>query len=398
MKNNINKFIVLTSLNLAFFFFASCSEDITPSLTELVPGSLPAPVIVSIDPPQEALAGITKLTITGTNFSATKENNSVYFNGKPGAILSSTTTQLEVISAVVIADTVLIKVIVVGADQFSNNFIYKLKTAVSELYPFKQTLSEFPYAVTIDELENVYVSLSGKGTKKIDSLGNISDFSSGTTATTFFTSMTFASDNSIYAVKRIKGVYKVSENNSPIAFVSSAQGITENVNCIQYDKFRGVLWAGANNGAIFRIALDKVVKKFTNSGTVNALRVVENTIYAVTSDNNNELIWKIPIISSDSLGLPELYYNISSGIDSLIKVTDIVVAQDGDLYVGTDKTADPIYVIHPDLSFEIFYPGILNSAVYSLVWGNENFLYMANTVASINTTILKIDMQKLGSQ
>lgn len=390
--------MVVTSLNLAFFFFASCSDDITPSLTELVPGSLPAPVIVSIDPPQEALAGITKLTIIGSNFSAIKEKNSVYFNGKPGTVLSSTSTQLEVISAVAVSDSVLIKVAVVGAEQFSNNFMYKLKTAVSELYPFKQTLSEFPYAVTIDELENVYVSLSGKGTKKIDSLGNISDFASGTTATTFFTSMTFASDNSIYAVKRIKGVYKVSENASPIAFVSSAQGITENVNCIQYDKIRGVLWAGANNGAIFRITLDKVVKKFTNSGTVNALRVVENTIYAVTSDNNNELIWKIPIISSDSLGLPELYYNISSGIDSLIKVTDIVVAQDGDLYVGTDKTADPIYVIHPDLSFEIFYPGILNSAVYSLVWGNENFLYMSNMDGGGHKTILKIDMQKLGSQ
>ena len=45
MKKNINKFIALTSLSFAFFFIASCSEDITPSLTELVPGSLPAPVI-----------------------------------------------------------------------------------------------------------------------------------------------------------------------------------------------------------------------------------------------------------------------------------------------------------------------------------------------------------------
>ena len=55
-------------------------------------------------------------------------------------------------------------------------------------------------------------------------------------------------------------------------------------------------------------------------------------------------------------------------------------AQDGDLYIGTDKAADPIYVVHPDLTFEVFYPGILNSAVYSLVWGNDKYVYMTNTV------------------
>ena len=121
MKKNIKKIIVLTSLSLAFFFFASCTEDdITPSLTEIAPDPLAPPVIVSVDPPQEALAGITTLTITGNNFSATKENNSVYFNGLPGTVISSTSTQLEVVSAVVIADTVLVKVSVAGADQFSN--------------------------------------------------------------------------------------------------------------------------------------------------------------------------------------------------------------------------------------------------------------------------------------
>ena len=185
MKKNIKKIIVLTSLNLAFLFFASCSEDITPSLTEIAPDPLVAPVIVSIDPPQEALAGITKLIITGNNFSVTKENNSVYFNGKPGTVLTSTATQLEVMSAVVIADTVLVKVSVTGADQFSNTLVYKLKAAVTELYPFNPALSEFPYAITIDESENVYTSLSGKGTKKIDPQGNISDFATGTTATLF---------------------------------------------------------------------------------------------------------------------------------------------------------------------------------------------------------------------
>lgn len=398
MKKHINKLIVLTGLSLAFFFFASCSEDITPSLTEIAPDPLAPPVIVSVDPPLEALAGITKLTITGSNFSATKENNSVFFNGQPGTVINSTTTQLEVISAVVIADTVLVKVSVIGADQFSNTLIYKLKAAVTELYPFNPALSEFPYAITIDESENVYVSLSSKGTKKIDPQGNISDFATGTTATAFFTSMTFASDNSIYAVKRIKGVYKVSENAAPVAFISSAQGVTDNINSINFDKTRNVLWAGGSTGIIYRVTLDKSVKKYNINGNINSLKVVQNDLFIASTSDNKEIIWKVPIISVDSLGIPELYFDVSSKIDSVIKVIDIVAAQDGDLYIGTNKDADPIYVIHPNLSYEVFYPGILNSAVYSLVWGNDKYIYMTNAVNNVNKTILKIDMQKLGSQ
>ena len=396
MKKNINKFIALTSLSFAFFFFASCSEDITPSLTELVPGSLPAPVIDSIAPPLEALAGITKLTITGSNFSVIKEKNSVYFNGKPGIVLSSTTTQLEVVSAVVIADTVIVKVAVTGAEQFSNNLLYKLKTAVTELYKFANPPATFPYAVTIDELENLYVSVSGEGTKKIDPQGNLSDYSlPGTTATVFFTSMAFV-DNSLYAVNRKKGVYKVSENTNPAVFVAS--GISEFVNCINYDKSRGVLWAGANNGTIFRITLGKDVKKFNAGGNFNAIKIAQNTIYAAATYDSSEVIWKIPIVSADSLGLPELFFNATTEIDSIVKITNVVVSEDGDIYIGTNKEADPIYIIHPDKSFEILYPGILNSAVYSLVWGNDKYLYMSNVVKSVNTTVLKIDMQKLGSQ
>ena len=328
---------------------------------------------MSIDPPLEALAGITKLTITGSNFSVIKEKNSVYFNGKPGTVLSSTTTQLEVVSAVVIADTVIVKVAVTGAEQFSNNLLYKLKTAVTELYKFANPPATFPYAVTIDELENVYVSVSGEGTKKIDPQGNLSDFASGTTATAFFTSMAFV-DNSLYAVKRIKGVYKVSENTNPAAFVASGQGISENVNCINYDKSRGVLWAGANNGTIFRITLGKDVKKFNAGGNFSAIKIAQNTIYAAATYDSSEVIWKIPIVSADSLGLPELFFNATTEIDSMVKITNVVVSEDGDIYIGTNKEADPIYIIHPDKSFEIFYPGILNSAVYSLVWGNDKYL------------------------
>ena len=395
MKKNIYKIITLASFILAFLYLAGCSEDITPTLTELSSESLPTPVITSINPPAEALAGVTKLTITGSNFSTTLKNNLVYFDGVPGKVISSIPTQLEVISAVVISDSVLIKIAVIGSEQFSNVYTYKLNPAVSEFYAFNPKIFEIPYAVTVDNLENVYASLKDLGTKKIDNQGVLTSFAPKGPET-FFRSITFASDNAIYAVRGgIKGVYKVAENTAPAAFVAASQGITDNVNSINFDESRNVLWAGGNTGIIYRITLNKNVKKFAVDGNVNALKVAGNSLY-VASTTNKELIWKMDIISADSLGTPELYFDLSTQIDSLIKVIDIAAAQDGDLYLGTNKTSDPIYVIHPDKSFEELYPGVIESEVYSLAWGNSNFLYMTNIINNVHTTILKINMQKLG--
>jgi hypothetical protein len=158
MKKNIYKILALSSFILVFLTLAGCSEEITPSLTELSQESLPTPVITSVNPPTEALAGVTKITITGSNFSTTLKNNLVYFDGVPGNVISSIPTQLEVISAVVISDSVLIKIAVLGSERFSNVYTYKLKPAVSEFYPFNPKLSKF-YAVTVDNLENIYASL-----------------------------------------------------------------------------------------------------------------------------------------------------------------------------------------------------------------------------------------------
>lgn len=396
MKKYIYKITASICFTLFVLYFLGCSEDITPTLTEFSPASLPTPAITAISPPTEALAGVTKITITGSNFSSTLKNNLVYFNGVPGKVISSTSTQLELISPVVISDSVLIKIAIIGSEKFSNVFSYKLKAAAAEFYPFDPvTKKEIPYAITIDNMENMYASLKDLGIKKISNQGVLTSFAPKGPET-FFRSITFASDNAVYAVRGgIKGVYKVAENTAPAAFVASSQGITDNVNSINFDESRNVLWAGGNTGIIYRITLNKNVKKFNINGNITAIRVAGNDLY-VAATTDKEVIWKMPIISADSIGAPELYFDLSTQINSLIKIIDLVIAQDGDLYVGTDKTADPVYAIHPDKSFEELYPGLINSAVYSLVWGNGNFMYMTNIVDGINTTVLKIDMQKLG--
>ena len=382
------------SILLSTLVLMSCAEDPTQSLYDLGTDPLATPMLSSINPPTEALAGVTKITVSGSNFSTEARNNLIYFNGKPGTVLSATTTQLEVISPVVISDTVLIKMNVIGS-RFSNILEYKLKPAVAEFYPFDPKKNEVPYAITADKLENIYVSVSGLGTKKIDNKGVLSNFAPKG-AETFFNSLTFGPSNTIFATRRVRGIVSMVEGTAPSTFVSSTQGIADNVIDTDFDQSLN-MWAGGNINSLYRVTLAKNVKKFNISGSVNALKVVNNFVFVAARVDTQEVVWKIPIVTADSMGTPELYFNLSEKVDPVLKINDITLSADGDLYIGTNKSADPIFIVHPDKSFEVLYPGIIKSAVYSLVWGNGNFLYMTNIVKDVNTTVLKINMQKTGA-
>jgi hypothetical protein len=395
MKNQFYKVVISIFTGLMVIFLLSCAEDVTPTLYDLASTNLPTPVITSVDPPAEALAGVTKITITGSNFSSTMRNNLVYFNGVPGKVLTATNTQLEVTSAVVVSDSIIIKVAVIGANSFSNEILYKLNPAVGIFYPLDAKIFQVPYGIAVDNSENVYVSLKDQGIKKIDVQGVLTDFAPKGPET-FFRSMTVASDNAIYAVRGgVRGFYKVVENTAPAAFVATSQGISDNVNAIDFDKTRDVLWAGGSTGIIYRITLTKNIIKYNLTDGINAIRVAGNSLFIVTS-GDKELIWKAAIVSADSLGTPELYFDFSTQVGNLTKLMDVVAAQDGDIYLGTDSDTNPVYIVHPDKSFEELYSGLINSAAYSMVWGNASLIYMSNVIEGVNTTILKLDVEKLG--
>jgi hypothetical protein len=379
-------------------FLNSCKDEVTPSLNDLSVGGAATPVITSFNPPNSALAGVTHVTITGQNFNPSAVGNFVYFNGLPADVLSATPTELVVIPPVVISDSIIVKVASYKSENFSNTLLYKLEPAVSEYYPFDaKTKGEYPYAIWADNNENVYVSLSALGTKKILSgtPTSLADFAPKG-AETFWKGITLASDNAIYAAKPVRGVYKIVENTAPAAFVSSVNGIADNVNDVEYDAARDVIWGGGATGILYRIGLDKSVKKFNIVGSINAVRVAVNDLFVASTYNSEEVVWKVAIISADSLGVPEQYFNFSTSVDPNLKIMDLVISADGDLYLGTDKNNDPIFDVHPDKSFETLYPGLISGSVFSLSWGYEKYLYMTNIVDGVGKTVLRIDMQKPG--
>jgi hypothetical protein len=77
--------------------------------------------------------------------------------------------------------------------------------------------------------------------------------------------------------------------------------------------------------------------------------------------------------------------------------SDMVIAEDGMLYVATNRTESILEISADGSTVGALYEGVLYPSVTSLDWDNGDFLY-ANTIqttveGSINS-VIKINMQK----
>lgn len=401
MKKNIYKILTLSSISIILLFFASCSEDITPSLYELSPQSLPTPVITSITPSNQALAGVTPLTINGSNFSTTLKNNFVYFNGKPGTVQSASANQLVVIPPNVVADTVLVKVSVLQSDNFSNIYQYKLVSPWEVYYPF-DPIAEKAYGIIIDNSSNLLVNLYDIGIWKVTPDKQKSLYiPKGNTQK--WDNFRFGPANELYGARSARGIWKLVENVAPASPWAAPSAGT--LIALEFDNLQNLWTLNASNN-LFRIKQDKSITSFPFTGVLRAIRIFDNAVYVGASKDNIEGVWKIPILPDGSLGTEELYFDITN-VKLGAKVTAIAFAADGDLIIGTDKGPNPILVVKPDKSSKELYPGVIGAnSVVSMYWpstGTSLFFVRgeerdaAGTKILVSQTPIRIEMEKSGA-
>ncbi len=160
--------------------FIGCKEDAPASLFDPNYVSGPQPKVTSIEPASNALAGVTTLTINGSNFSTVKENNLVFFDKLLVPVLQASTTQLQVTAPNLPKDSIQVKVAVPKSDLYSAVVLYKLNLAADEKFG-NFGASEEPVAVECDTAGNAYVSMLasglGIGIKKFTPAGVRSDYS-----------------------------------------------------------------------------------------------------------------------------------------------------------------------------------------------------------------------------
>ncbi len=295
---------------------------------------------------------------------------------------------------------------IVGCDDDATPSLFDTYPPVSELpvsmyFNFDEKTTGVPYAVTCDTDENIYVSVSGLGIKKIverpggkDSLAQFAPKG----AETFFNSMTFASNGKIYATRRVRGLVEATENATPVTFVASAAGVDDNLNDIEFDVSRNILWSGGNTGILYSITLDKQVKKFNyvrGNANIAAIKPTQTHLFVALRDTmNQEMVWKFPIVSSDSLGEGELFFNFTASVDSIARINDIAVAEDGEVYIFSNTQAYAITAVRSQNSFDKAFSGLIVGTPYVFVWGPDNYAYFTNVISGTNSDIWKINMSK----
>jgi len=383
----ISKHLAVQVFALMFVFWG-CNEkyNVEPLYNPAFSNTL-APVITSVSPADSAFAGVDELTITGSNFATLADSMDVYFDNVKATILSLDTNKVIVKAPNLVKDTINIKISKFNTDKLSNSFPYKLISATIVFKEFK--FNDTPFALTFDKMGNAYYSSTfdsaGTGIKKIALDGTVTDFVRKG-AETYWTCMKFGRSGDLYAARGLKGIFKVAPGDTTaVPWVSSANGIGTIVD-FDFDQ-NGMLWAAGNNVSVYRVTQTKNVKPFAFKANIRAVRVFNNYLYVGGSKDGIEGVWRFPIITLDSLGTAENYYNYS-GTYPTGTIRGITFSADGDLYIGTDG-AELIVVVKPDKSSKILFSGVLNPSdkckFNSFFWsGSDVYLYLIRQAVNLN--------------
>lgn len=395
MNKKFNYYTFNMIKHLGFLFalmgvliFNGCNEEDTiPSLWD--PNYVPkaAPVVVSLTPANVGLAGIEEVTITGHNFSPIISENAVYFGNRMGTIISADTNKLVVKAPNFVKDTLFVKVSRQNALLMSNSVQYKLISAFRVVAEFGPGAGTTPAGLTFDKNGNMYYFLGG--IRRIDTIGVTSVFAPRG-AETFWSSLKFGRDGSLFAARSVAAVFRIVQGVAPATWVTSSAGLGSTTD-FDFDQ-NGNMWAAGNATIISRIKPDKTVKAFASpTFVVRAVRIYNNFLYLGGKKDNVEGVWRAPIVSTDSLGAIEPYFNFTAA-GFLGEINGLAFSIDGFAYlsVGTGLTVgvEPIIVVKPDRTANVLYPGVLNPTnkmkAQAIFWGTGDYLYFVRQIA--NTT------------
>ncbi len=411
MKNNNTVLIkILLSLMLLTFLYVGCSPDVTPSLYSDKDAGL-TPVITSLNPTQ-GLAGVTEITIEGENFSSVAADNFVYFGPLRANILNATSTELKVVAPDLVDDSIQVKIAIAGVEKFSNTELYKLDPAVEEVFPFQSF--QQPYSVTTDEFGNLYVSLVedgvGKGIKKITPDGEMFDYAPIGGGETFFWSMKYKKGGNLYGVRGVFALFEITEGNTSSLYTIFDAGTA--MYDLDFDK-DGNIWTAGKGGKIYRVNPHKDVKSFDYADNVSAVRIFNDYLYLSSKSDNVQNIVRLPIVSADSLGAPEVYFQFSAIANPGTDIKSFTFAEDGTMFIATSAIAgaenpmNPIMFVNTDGSFGTWYQNLIESFSSTITWGPDYNAYMIRdkftrvideeTVTIYPQSVLKLNMERFGA-
>jgi hypothetical protein len=344
--------------------FVGCTKVDPASLFDEDYQPKPAPVISSVSPADGYFAGFEEIVITGSNFTTNTSELFVYFNQRRATILSASPTQIVVRTPNMVADSIGIKVSVLGVEEFSNSWRYKLESLYKDEIQFTQ--SQKPYAVTVNPVTlDYYVSIEIASepwrVRRYNSNGefNLDYFTNG--QNWFYRSMKFGPDGSLYLIRGsiIPILYTVGSSGGSVTSFSGGLGRTEDVT---FDSNGNAWTVGTNEGIssnarLNRITPSKAVSRYNFDANGYAINYFNSAIYVAGTRNSKAYIWKFEL-DSDSKPSEELVIAEIPQLNSNDIPTGIVIAADGTVIVSMTGSKNLFQISNSGIVSEM-YSGIV---------------------------------------
>jgi sugar lactone lactonase YvrE len=368
MKNRIKSIVRLLPILFLGWVMSACETPDSASLFDENYQALPAPVISSVTPEGGTFAGYLEIVINGSNFSSTPANNLVYFNARRATILSASPTQLLVRTPNMVADSIGIKVAVLGVESFSNSWQYRLESLFEDVIEFSS--AENPWAATRDSDGNYYVSLEASGSpagvRKYNPDGTVAVETYAPSQSWFYRASTVDNDGNLYLVRggAIPFIYRVTPGGSAAVSWRSGVGRTEDVIFA-----RNHIWsAGTNEGnaansRINRTAMNgTTLDRYPFNAQVYALAYFDNYLYVAGTRSDVSTIWRLPL-DADLVPGDEQEIAQITGVDG--RPASIAVAADGTVLVGFN-TGRRLFEVSPTGTVQEIYEGILTGNILKM--------------------------------
>lgn len=382
-----NKSTILVTAWAILAVFSACSNDDPAVIFDPNATGALTPEITAVDPSDSAVAGVTKVKITGKNFSPAVGKNFVYFGTAPAVVLEASSTELTVVPPVVVANSLAIRVVVDEA------FVPATYARPYALRPITIPYGRFGTlnSITMDSQENLYAS-PPSAVIKLSPNGQATPYS--TLIFPAVSAMKIGPGGALYVQRN---------NNIRLYQIAPTGGDAQEfvrfpiaVSFFDFDQ-NGNIFAGGNNG-LFVMNPNRTIKtvgQYQNI-PIRTLRVFSGYVYVGVAGTSPG-IWKNQILNATGdLGNNELVFNwTNAGEFAASAISDLTFAEDGDMYVAAErKTPDPILVVHPNQTTEVLYKGVLKYQVSNFVWGADQFLYVNHENAS---GVSRIAMGKNGA-
>ncbi len=362
------------------------------------------PVVTGITPASgQALAGVTTLTISGQNFVPSapkdsalingvkapilKDSTYVYVNGVRVPVLSVTPTQITFKAPNVVSSGAQIKVGVLGASKFSSTQTYALLAAVERVGALKN--NEQPTAMTTDRSGSTYTSLFiggvASGIRKTNAQGADTLYAPSVSV---YAGLAYSDPaRTLYAGRNNRALYQINRGVGEAIFYDFANANDRNIRLRALDvDDAGNIWAGGSNTvAFYRVSPDKgTVITVPYAGTVLAIEARSDAVYVSGLEGTSNKILRFPV-SGTTVGTPTTVVDVTAGLPG-VQVTALAFAANGDLFMGTTRTTDPILQLRSgQTTLETLYPGLLTldasattSGMTGLSWGPGSLLHAAS--------------------